>query len=137
MRGTGRPRQPLVAPRAPLPASRQAPIAQPIDATPAPAAEASAASEPLRLDLSHGQLRALEAEAAGRLAARAPHTTARSPYDALAPEADGLTTIELPHGVTEVHSHGGCFRLSPTPRAQSDPFNHGGERLTGPCLPSF
>ena len=48
-----------------------------------------------------------------------------------------LEMLELPHGVTEVHLHGGCFRLIPTPRAQSDPFNHANERLTGPCLGNF
>ena len=33
----------------------------------------------------------------------------------------------------EVHVHGGCFRLVPTPRAQYDPFNHANERLMSAC----
>jgi hypothetical protein len=48
-----------------------------------------------------------------------------------------MTLIDLPHGVTEVHLPGQCYRLVPTPRAQSDPFNHANERLTGPHIGNF
>ena len=107
------------------------PIAQ---AASAPEPAASAASQPLNLTLSRDQIKALIAQDRPTLAQLGPHAAKASPFDRLASEGDGVTEIELPHGVTEVHMHGGCFRLIPTPRAQYDPFNHGGERLTGPCL---
>ena len=71
------------------------------------------------------------------LAQLAPHAAKASPYDQLTGDGDGMTLIELPHGVTEVHLNGECYRLIPTPRAQSDPFNHANERLTGPCIGNF
>jgi hypothetical protein len=53
----------------------------------------------------------------------------------------GRVQVERAPAVVEVAIHAarplarGPAR-APTP-AQSDPFNHGGERLTGPCLPGF
>jgi hypothetical protein len=110
------------------------PIAQPESALAPPT---SAASVPLNLTLSRNQIRALIAQDRPTLAQLAPHAAKPSPYDQLAGDGDGMTLIELPHGVTEVHLHGECFRLIPTPRAQSDPFNHANERLTGPCIGNF
>jgi hypothetical protein len=91
----------------------------------------------LNLTLSRDQIRAMIAQDRPTLAQLAPHAAKTSPYDQLAGDGGGMTLIELPHGVTEVHLHGECYRLIPTPRAQSDPFNHANERLTGPCIGSF
>ena len=110
------------------------PIAQ---AASAPEPPASAASQPLNLTLTRDRLRALIAREKPTLAQLGPHAAKASPFDRLAGQGDGMTEVELPHGVTEVHLHGECYRLIPTPRSQSDPFNHGGERLTGPCLGNF
>ena len=131
-RPTPRPRGEPRAIHAPL--LETPPIAQ---AASAPEAAASAASPPLNLTLSRDQIRALIAQERPTLAQLGPHAAKASPYDRLAGDGDGMTEIELPHGVTEVHLHGECFRLIPTPRAQYDPFNHGGERLTGPCIGNF
>jgi hypothetical protein len=98
--------------------------------TPAPVA--SAASEPLRLTLTRGQLRAVIAGSRPTLAqslARYPAPSALASLGGDVPDEE----IPRPGGVTEVHVHGGCFRLVPTPRAQYDPFNHGNERLTADC----
>jgi hypothetical protein len=127
--------QPAPAPQAihapplePQPAAQAASAAEP-----AP----SAASQPLNLTLTRDQIKALIAHDNPTLAQLAPHAAKASPYDRLAGEGDGMTLTELPHGVTEVHLHGQCYRLIPTPRAQSDPFNHANERLTGPCIGNF
>ena len=125
---------------APAPQAIHAP---PLDPQPAAQAvgpvepAASAASQPLNLTLTRDQIKALIAQDKPTLAQLGPHPATPSPYDRLAGEGDGMTLIELPHGVTEVHLHGQCYRLSPTPRAQSDPFNHANERLTGPCIGNF
>lgn len=118
------------APLEPQPVS-QAPVAS------APVPMASAASQPLDLALTRDQIRALIAQDKPTLAQLGPHAATASPFDRLAGEGDGMILIERPHGVTEVHLHGECFRLIPTPRALSDPFNHANERLTGPCLANF
>jgi len=110
------------------------PLAQ---AASAPEPVSSAASQPLRLTLTRDQIKALIAQDTPTLAQLGPHAAKASPYDPLAGEGDGMNLTERPHGVTEVHLHGQCYRLIPTPRAQSDPFNHANERLTGPCLGNF
>ena len=125
---------------APGPQAIHAPPLEPqpaAEAASAPAPVASAASQPLNLTLTRDQIKALIAQDKPTLAQLGPHAATASPFDRLAGEGDGMTLIELPHGVTEVHLHGECFRLIPTPRAQSDPFNHANERLTGPCLANF
>ncbi len=125
---------------APAPQAIQAPPLEPrpvAEAASAPAPVASTASQPLNLTLTRDQVKALIAQDKPTLAQLGPHAATASPYDRLAGEGDGMTLIELPHGVTEVHPHGQCYRLIPTPRAQSDPFNHANERLTGPCIGNF
>ena len=125
----------LAEPRAPmpLPPERQA-IPRPASAPEPPVGTASA---PLNLTLSRDQIKAMIALDSPTLAQRAPQAAKSLPFDQLAGDGDGMTLIELPHGVTEVHLHGECYRLVPTPRAQSDPFNHANERLTGPCIGGF
>lgn len=125
----------LAEPRALAPpALEPQPVPKPESASEPPA---GTASTPLNLTLSRDQIRAMIAQDRPTLAQLAPHAAKTSPYDQLAGDGDGMTLIELPHGVTEVHMHGECYRLIPTPRAQSDPFNHANERLTGPCIGSF
>jgi len=102
-----------------------------------PEAPFGTASAPLNLTLSRDQIKAMIAQDRPTLAQLAQHATNGLPYDKLAGDGDGMTLIELPHGVTEVHLHGECYRLVPTPRAQSDPFNHANERLSGPCIGAF
>jgi hypothetical protein len=116
------------------PAVERQSVLKPESASEPPAAALSA---PLNLTLSRDQIRAMIAQDRPTLAQLAPHAANTSPYDKLAGDGDAMTSIELPHGVTEVHLHGECYRLVPTPRAQSDPFNHANERLTGPCIGSF
>jgi len=117
--------QAIVAPLLEPQATAQAPLAA------APAA--SAASEPLRLTLSRDQLRAVIADTKPTLA----RSLARGPApSALARIGGGEAAYEeeqLPGGETQVHVHGGCFRLVPTARGQYDPFNHGNEHLTASC----
>jgi len=102
----------------------------------APASAASAplpaapASTPLRLTLTPRDLRAIEAGTPPTLAQRLARPPAASPLaQALAPtpqfEEDDRS------GMHTVRSHGGCFILVPSGQAKADPFNHGGERLTG------
>lgn len=125
---------------APAPQAIHAPPLEPqraVEAASAAEPVASAASQPLNLTLTRDQIKALIAQDKPTLAQLGPHAAKDSPYDRLAGEGDGMTLTELPHGVTEVHLHGQCYRLSPTPRAQSDPFNHANERLTGPCIGNF
>lgn len=124
----------------PAPQAIHAPPYEPqptAQAASAPEPAASAAPQPLNLTLTRDQIRALIAQQAPTLAQLGPHAAKASPYDGLAGEGDAMTLIALPHGVTEVHLHGQCYRLSPTPRAQADPFNHANERLTGPCFGNF
>lgn len=106
------------------------PIAQAASAAEPPA---SAASTPLHLTLSREQLRAIVAGSKPTLAqslaaAHKPSALARLGGDD-APDEE----LQLAGGVTEVHVHGGCFRLVPTPRSQYDPFNHANERVTSNC----
>ena len=106
------------------------PIAQAASAAEPPA---SAASRPLDVTLTREQLRAVIAGSKPSLAQLLaapprPSTLARiggsdAPYE----------EAQMPGGATEVHVHGDCFRLVPTPRAQYDPFNHANERLTAEC----
>ena len=120
------------------PRSIQAPPleAQPItQAAKAPEPPASAASQPLNLTLTRDQLRAVIAGNKPTLA----QSLARGPAPSALSQIGGDDTYSekaLPGGVTEVHIHGSCFRLVPTPAAKADPFNHGGA-LPGPCLGSF
>jgi hypothetical protein len=118
--------------RAQLPAP---PAAAALVAT-APASGASAplsadsGTAPLRLTLTPGELRALEAGT--------PRTLAQS---VAAPPAGSLLAQRLApapqfeeddrNGVHTVRTHGGCFILVPSGQAKTDPFNHGGERVAG------
>jgi hypothetical protein len=117
----------------PAPASVDAPQAITL-APPGPASAASAPpAVPLNLTLSRDQIKALIAASKPTLAqslARAPAPTA---LQSLAGDDETMTEQALPGGVTEVHVHGGCFRLVPTARAQYDPFNHANERVTAGC----
>ena len=96
------------------------------------ASQASAPQGRLRLSLSPAEIHALEEQQVPTLAQSA----------AAQLHAGGLSNgsnevyseLDLGHGVTEVHSHGGCVRMVPSGRALADPFNYGGERLTAPCL---
>ena len=112
--------------RAPLLEAR--PIAQ---AASAPEPPASAASQPLNLTLTREQLRDVIAgtkPTLGRSLAREPAPSALSRIGG----DDSYSEKALPGGETEVHSHGGCFKMVPTPAAKADPFNHGGA-LPGNC----
>ena len=112
--------------RAPLLEAR--PIAQ---AASAPEPPASAASQPLNLTLTREQLHDVIAgtkPTLGRSLARGPAPSALSRIGG----DDGYSEKALPGGETEVHSHGGCFKMVPTPAAKADPFNHGGA-LPGNC----
>jgi len=96
-------------------------------------APASAASQPLNLTLTREQLRAIIAGSKPTLAQQLARGPAPSALSQLAGDDEAYTEKPLPGGQTEVHVHGGCFRMVPTPRSQYDPFNHGGERLTAAC----
>jgi hypothetical protein len=106
----------------------QAPVAVPSPTARADAPAASAASAPLDLSLSRDQLRAIIAGTRPALGQRAPAALA-----ALGGDDAPYVEKPLPGGETEVHVHGGCFRMVPTARSQYDAFNHGGEKLTAPC----
>ena len=117
----------------------EAPVLEPLpiaQAASPPASAASAPLPPLNLTLTRDQLRALIAGSQPTLAQSLARPRAPSPLSRVGGD-DSYSETPLPGGVTEVHLHGECYRLIPTPRAQSDPFNHGNERLTGPCLGSF
>ena len=122
--------------RHPWVAARPSP---PVDTTPqaivvAPAPPASAASEPwqpLRLTLSREQLRALEAATGAGLGGRG--TPKVSELARLGADVEVLTAKALPHGETEVHVHGSCYRLMPSMPSQFDPFNHANQTLVAPC----
>ena len=108
------------------------PIAQ-AASTPQPAA--SAASAPLDLTLTREQLRAVIAGSRPTLAQSLARPPAPSPLARIGGD-DSYSEKALPGGVTEVHIHGSCFRMVPTPAAKADPFNHSGA-LPGPCIGSF
>jgi hypothetical protein len=117
----------------------EAPVLEPVpieEAASAPASAASATPPPLNLTLTRDQLRAVIAGSRPTLAQSLARGPAPSPLSRVGGD-DSYSETPLPGGVTEVHVHGECYRLVPTPRSQSDPFNHGNERLTGPCLGSF
>ena len=110
------------------PALEPRPMAQ---AASAPEPPASAASQPLNLTLTRDQLRAVVAGSGPTLAqslARPPAPSALAGIGG----GDSYSEKALPGGETEVHSHGGCFKMVPTPAAKYDPFNHGGA-LPGNC----
>jgi hypothetical protein len=113
-----------------------APLLEPqvaADAASAAAPAASAASEPLQLTLSREQLRALIAGTRPTLAQSLARGPAPSALARIGGDEAPYEEVPLPGGETEVHVHGGCFRLVPTARSQYDPFNHGNERLTTAC----
>ena len=110
------------------PALEPLPIAQ---AASAPEPPASAASQPLNLTLTRDQLRAVVAGSRPTLA----QSLARPPAPSALSQIGGDDTYSekaLPGGETEVHIHGHCFKMVPTPAAKADPFNHGGA-LPGNC----
>jgi len=83
--------------------------------------------------LSRDQVEALIAANRLTLAQTLAHAPAPTALQSLAGDDETMTEQALPGGITEVHVHGGCFRLVPTPRAQYDPFNHANGRLTAGC----
>lgn len=96
----------------------------------AAAPPASAASAPpLILTLTPAQLRAIAGASRGG-AARGDQASALSALD---PEGEMLHLKALPHGETEVHIHGSCYRLVPSMPSRFDPFNHANETLVAPC----
>ena len=129
-----RPRAPVREAVDPGAIQRPVPTSQSI-AQAASAAEppASAASQPLNLTLSREQLRAIVAGSKPTLAQQLAAPPRPSALARLGGEEAPYEEVQLAGGVTEVHVHGGCFRLVPTPRAQYDPFNHANERLMSAC----
>ena len=112
----------------PDPQALVAPLLEPQAAAQAPGAAAlaaSAASEPLRRTLSRDQLRALIAATQPTLARSLARGPAPSALTRIGGDEAPYQEMLLPGGETEVHVHGGCFRLVPTARGQYDPFNHG------------
>jgi hypothetical protein len=113
--------------------------AEPLEASPVAQAAseaappASAASQPLNLTLSREQLRAIIAGSKPTLAQLLAAPPRPSALARLGGDDAPYEEVQKPGGETEVHVHGGCFRLVPTPRAQYDPFNHANERVTAPC----
>ncbi len=123
--------RPVVLPFMPPAVSAPSPP-QPTGATFANAAapQASAASAPpLILTLTPAQLRAI-AGASGGVGARGDRASTLS---ALGPDGEMLHLKALPHGETEVHIHGSCYRLVPSMPSRFDPFNHANETLVAPC----
>lgn len=112
------------------PAVEAAPVAPAASAAEAPA---SAASRPLDLTLSRAQLRAIIAGSKPSIAQTLAALPRASALARLGGEEAPYEEMRQAGGETEVHVHGGCFRLVPTPRAQYDPFNHANERLTTAC----
>jgi len=122
----------------PDPGAIHAPLLQPAPVAAAATASAadapaSAASQALQLTLTRDQLRAIIAGGKPALAQQLARAPAPSALAQLAGDDAPDSEVPLPGGQTEVHVHGQCFRLVPTPRSQYDPFNHGGERLTAAC----
>ena len=104
------------------------PIAQ---AASAPEPPANAASQPLNLTLTRDQLRAIVAGSRPTLAQSLVPPPAPSALSQIGGD-DTYSEKALPGGETEVHIHGHCFKMVPTPAAKADPFNHGGA-LPGNC----
>jgi len=121
--------------RSPVPESAPITLAAGATAPSASVAEspASAASQPLDLSLSREQLRAIIAGSKPTLAQILAAPPRPSALARLGGDDAPYEEVQQPGGVTEVHVHGGCFRLVPTPRAQYDPFNHANERVTAAC----
>jgi len=126
--------RPVVAPTARI--SIPAPLVAAALVATVPASSASAprpadsTSVPLRLTLTPGELRGLEADTPLTLAQRlAPPPAAPLLAQRLAPAPQFEEDDR--NGIHTVRSHGGCYILVPSGQAKSDPFNHGGERLTG------
>jgi len=118
--------------RVPMPAPP--PTAALIATAPASAASAplpaNSSSDPLRLTLTPSELRALEAGTPQTLAQRlAPPPAVPLLAQRLAPTPQFEEDDR--NGMHTVRSHGGCYILVPSGQAKADPFNHGGERLTG------
>ena len=117
---------PFMAPVVPAPlSSRPSGVTTAIAAAPASAASAP----PLILTLTPAQLRAI----AGASGGGAAHGERASTLSALAPDGEMLHLKALPHGETEVHIHGSCYRLVPSMPSRFDPFNHANETLIAPC----
>ena len=124
----------LLVPAAPIPMPPSPPAAALTATAPASAASAplpsGSSSEPLRLTLTPSELRALEAGTPRTLAQR---LAARPAVPLLAQRLAPTPQFEEDdrNGIHTVRSHGGCYILVPSGQAKADPFNHGGERLTG------
>jgi hypothetical protein len=128
------PRAPVREAAEPGAIRRPVPQAQPIaQAASTVEPPASAASQPLDLTLSREQLRAIIAGGKPTLAQQLAAPARPSALARVGGEEAAYEEVPLAGGVTEVHVHGGCFRLVPTPRAQYDPFNHANERLMSAC----
>ena len=70
------------------------------------------------------------------LSAHAAHRPPRdrpSTLSALGADNESLRLKALPHGETEVHVHGGCYRLVPSLPSRLDPFNHANEMVVATC----
>jgi len=106
-------------------------IAQAASAAQPPASAAS--QPPLNLTLSRAQLRTIIAGSKPTLAQQLAAPQRPSALARLGGDDAPYEEVQQPGGATEVHVHGGCFRLVPTPRAQYDPFNHANERVTSNC----
>jgi hypothetical protein len=133
----------LAAPRAtrlravphvhPDPLAIRAPVLESTPVAQVATPPASAASQPLDLRLTRDQLRAVIAGSKPSLAQSLAAAPKPSALARLGGDDAPYEEVQMAGGVTEVHVHGGCARLVPTPRAQYDPFNHANERLTASC----
>ena len=116
-------------PRPPSPPTSALIATVPASAASAPS-PAGSSSERLRLTLTPSELRTLDAEMPRTLAQRlAPPPAAPLLAQRLAPTPQFEEDDR--NGIHTVRSHGGCYILVPSGQAKADPFNHGGERLTG------
>jgi hypothetical protein len=123
----------IVVPAAPVPIPRPRSDRSFVASTPGSAASAArpteASSAPVRLTLTPSELRAIEAGTPQTLAQRLMPLPSSLLAQRLAPtpqfEEDDRG------GIHTVRSHGGCYILVPGGQAKADPFNHGGERITG------
>jgi hypothetical protein len=105
------------------------PIAQAASAAAPPASAASWVD----LSLTREQMRSIIAARKPTLAQMLAAPPKPSALARLGGDDAPYEERPLSGGETEVHVHGGCFRLVPTPRAQYDPFNHANERVTAAC----
>lgn len=126
--------RPLVVPVSRLPIPAPPPAAALAATVPASAASvplpAASDSGPLRLTLTPSELRALEASTPRTLAqGLAPSPAAPLLAQRLSPTPQFEEDDR--NGIHTVRSHGGCYILIPSGQAKVDPFNHGGERVTG------